>query len=779
MITGTKDLRDQYSGAKSRSSKIPAVLLSTEDATRQRLIERHFTVFHAACLLMKHSSRLLRPCGLLLVAVLLTPAVEAATRTKANNNTNLNVAGSWDALPGVNDIARWNSTVTAATAGSPFPLGGDVSWLGIQIVNPGAAVTITGAQTITLGGPGVNASSYPSGASIDMSTATQDLTISANLRLLANSGQIWNVQTGRVLTLNGTTFTRSAGATLNIVGAGTVATTNISNDVATGLIGAWASQGTGTATRYATVSGGNIVAYTGGTAAATAAGVTATNGTENYDVAAVTGPLGAGASINTLRYTGAAGTIAGNLEVNGLMNAGAGTLTMSGNITIGASRELVANSTVGLTLSGAISDNAGGASALTKSGNGTLTLSGDNDYTGATVVSRGVLAITHSNALGATGVGAGTTVYTAPGGRLQLSNNITVNEEITFVSGDPNSTNSTGLYNASGNNTLLGQLKPLDQLRMGGAGGAILNIRGGVTGTNTFFVLNPGGGTFSFTDQPVAIGAGGSFYLDQSGTVILGVTGNSFGRTLVAGGTMRMGVAGALPSTMSKIEVGVGYSPNGTLDLDGYSQTAVELKSGSFRSPATRLITSATAATLTINQPTNTTYDGRITGAVALTKSGAGTLTLQGDNAHTGDTVISGGALLIHNVAASGQTGNYSTTLNSANATVTGLSTANLVVGQAISGSGIPVGAFISGITNATTVSVTLPTNAGATGTTSTAVTFAALDGSLAGSTVNYDNQGGLLRFGYSTTSATLGGLKGDQNLSLLNTNAAPAGVAL
>lgn len=38
----------------------------------------------------------------------------AATSIKQNNSTNLNLAGSWNTLPGAADIAQWDATVAAA-----------------------------------------------------------------------------------------------------------------------------------------------------------------------------------------------------------------------------------------------------------------------------------------------------------------------------------------------------------------------------------------------------------------------------------------------------------------------------------------------------------------------------------------------------------------------------------------------------------------------------------------------------------------------------------------
>jgi len=123
----------------------------------------------------------------LAVFVLIPAAAHATTRNKANNTTNLNLAGSWDTLPGAADIAQWTNTVTAANT---TVLGADLSWAGIKIVNPGGLVTINSGNTLTIGASG-----------IDLSTATQNLTLNCGLTLSSGG-----------LTKNGTNTLTLAGA---------------------------------------------------------------------------------------------------------------------------------------------------------------------------------------------------------------------------------------------------------------------------------------------------------------------------------------------------------------------------------------------------------------------------------------------------------------------------------------------------------------------------------------------------------------------------------------
>ena len=70
-----------------------------------------------------------------------------------------------------------------------------------------------------------------------------------------------------------------------------------------------------------------------------------TTGTVNYEVSA-DGTVGPGASFDTLRYTGGSGSVTrtnimGDFTANGLMNATNSNCWISGNVTVGSSKELV------------------------------------------------------------------------------------------------------------------------------------------------------------------------------------------------------------------------------------------------------------------------------------------------------------------------------------------------------------------------------------------------------------------------------------------------------
>ncbi|HEX8294723.1 MAG TPA: hypothetical protein VF593_00350, partial [Chthoniobacteraceae bacterium] len=142
----------------------------------------------------------------------------AEDKIKANNANPLNDPSSWEnGLPGPADVAVWGFNGVSA------PLDAPLSWQGIRIADPVAAVTIgagtTAGDTLTLGAAGIN-----------MSAATQNLTIAEPV--VASTAQVFDVATGRALTFSGvlsgtgTTVTKSGSGTL-FVAAPTVSTIQI------------------------------------------------------------------------------------------------------------------------------------------------------------------------------------------------------------------------------------------------------------------------------------------------------------------------------------------------------------------------------------------------------------------------------------------------------------------------------------------------------------------------------------------------------------------------
>ena len=158
-----------------------------------------------------------RPClrGLSKQALLLAAAasmagtVTAVAQTavdKANSYTSLATSSDWvgGVVPGANNIAVWN-----AGSGTPSlePLGGNLTWAGIQILSPGGPITITAdGNTLTNGEVGVVGLT-----GLDMSSATVGLTLSNNL--VINGVQNWKIASGQTLNIDGVLSRNEGGVT--------------------------------------------------------------------------------------------------------------------------------------------------------------------------------------------------------------------------------------------------------------------------------------------------------------------------------------------------------------------------------------------------------------------------------------------------------------------------------------------------------------------------------------------------------------------------------------
>lgn len=491
------------------------------------------------------------------------PSAHSATRTKAASGTDLSNPSSWDSLPSAVDVASWDT----GSLGSGLTLNaGTSSWSGIR-VNAGASdpISIGSGGTLTLGNGG-----------IDMNTATVDLTLSSGL-VINPGNQVWNVAAGRALTLNTGTFARNVGASLNLQGAGIFAAslTGLGNEGITGILGPWATVGTGSATTYATLSGSNIISYTGGTNVSGASLTNPGDANTNYNIttASTTTYGAANRTGNTFRLTVGAtnltfgnGTGQINLVTNGIMNAGTGLLTIASGgtntnsgIMIGANngRELVVNAANNNISLGRIINHTAGTSSVTIVGPNTVTLTGANTYTGGTYISNGA-TVAFGNQTFATNIsGSGAILNNVAGAAAiftgdhsgftgTVTQNSTGNTQFnssTSVSANAAYAIAAGemIFAGNGNYTV-----PFGSLSSTGG-----MIRGGntATGTTTLEVGNLG------TDTTIAgaLGNGTSkvIALTKVGTGTLTLSGAKAysGATTINGGTLALAASGSIASS--------------------------------------------------------------------------------------------------------------------------------------------------------------------------------------------------------------------------------------
>jgi len=180
-------------------------------------------------------------------------------------------------------------------------------------------------------------------------------------------------------------------------------------------------------------------------------------------------------------------------------------------------------------LSGYISN----GSAWTKSGLGTMLISGasTNTFTNTFSINQGAVRIEKNSALGTTD--AGTTV--ASGAALQLANDISIGLEALGISGTGVS-NDGALRNVSGTNSYAGAITLAAAARINSDAGS-LSLSGSISNGGNLLTVGGAGDT---TISGAISGGAGGLTKDGNGTLI--VTGeNSYsGITSIDGGTLRV-----------------------------------------------------------------------------------------------------------------------------------------------------------------------------------------------------------------------------------------------
>lgn len=264
--------------------------------------------------------------------------------------------------------------------------------------------------------------------------------------------------------------------------------------------------------------------------------------------------------------------------------------------------------------------------------------------------------------------------------RFNAGTSVTVTEAI-FV----NKITSTGATTISGGT-----------ITLDGATNATLNNSGNgpilTSGTNSAHTL-----TISSILTSVASGTDG-VVIAGSGTVVLSNVNTYGGITVIAGGTLKLGVDNALPTGTVLNTFGSGR----TFDMAGFNQTVLNLQgsNGIIKN------TGATTSTLTLNG-TTTPANGagqQITGAINLIKQGTYSQSLTGSNGalnYTGTTTVSGGALIL-SASNSSLTGTSGITIDGG--TLASSFAGNLTLGGSVTMSS---GGFMSTATNNTLSSFT------------------------------------------------------------------------
>jgi autotransporter-associated beta strand protein len=381
--------------------------------------------------------------------------------------------------------------------------------------------------------------------------------------------------------------------------------------------------------------------------------------------------MGGGAT-NVLTLNG--GTVAsnGNRDFSGKYGGG---IVIGGNVQFGelATNVALASNGAGLTFS----DNVSLGSA-----NRILTLGNNGNHVFSGVIS-GTGGITFAANSGVSG-------------RFDITNTAnTFTGDITITGGEVRFTADGSMGNAA-NDIYIdgGRFATTNNATFTLGAGRDIFI-GDTAGTS---ISTPGNGTLTITTAIADItGKTGSWAKQGGGTLELGGASTYTGNTAINNGTFRLISGNDRLPTGTVVSLGQAGSNNlGTLDLNGHNQQIAGLQSttGNNIGSNTNVVTSATAATLTINNSGNFVFSdgtpansGVISGAISLVKEGTGTQTLGGVNTYTGGTTINGGTLLL---TGAGTIGTGDLTMGGGTLVVTGItaSTFTMASGTTLSGVG-------------------------------------------------------------------------------------------
>ncbi|MDZ5343582.1 autotransporter-associated beta strand repeat-containing protein [Salmonella enterica] len=348
-------------------------------------------------------------------------------------------------------------------------------------------------------------------------------------------------------------------------------------------------------------------------------------------------------------------TLSGTNTYSGGTLISGGTLVAS-NVEALGTGDVTDNAVLELNTGGDFDNAISGSGQVEKSGDGTLTLSGSNTYTGGTTINDGTLIATSVDALGSGDVTDNATLALNTGGTFD--NTISGSGKVE-KSGDDALTLS-GANSYTGGTLISGGTLVASNVEALGSGDVT---------DNATLALNTGG-TFDNTIS-------GSGQVVKSGDDVLTLSGSNTytGGTTISGGTLIASNVDALGTgdvtNDATLELNTGgdftnnISGNGQVVKSGDDTLTF---SGSNTYTGGTLISSGTLvandvnalgtgdvtdnATLELN--TGGDFTNNISGSGQVVKSGDDTLTLSGTNSYTGGTTISGGTLVATNVEALG-----------------------------------------------------------------------------------------------------------------------------
>jgi autotransporter-associated beta strand protein len=352
-----------------------------------------------------------------------TNGITITGQVDANNGALYNSGAYSPTIPGGGQILKVVLGGNASIGGSGHRMDISRSGLGATCISGAYTMTKVGPDTISILGVSSGVTAFViNGGFIqlenDAAFGSSPISINSGAMLVCyGNHSISNsiaMNGGAIGTTHLSAYTTTFSGPISLTGANTFDANSIILSNAVSGAGSLTMSGTGTLTLS-----GALNSYSGNT--------TISAGTLQLGAASVI-PNGAGKGDVSL--TGTLDLYSFNDTINSL--TGAGTIDNS-NSAAGAATLTIGSNNAASTFSGLIKDSLGTV-AITKIGNGTLTLSGQNRYSGGTIISGGVLNVAN-NAGSATGTGPVTVNAGTLSGSGKIGGAVTVNSGATISPG--------------------------------------------------------------------------------------------------------------------------------------------------------------------------------------------------------------------------------------------------------------------------------------------------------------------------------------------------------